>query len=208
MVYRDRGDVCTASAGSGFAADPRYPDWPCAQAKVPEISLAAIWAGPPLDDVQDKWKSDAKVSAPVSKLSARRVLLEEAQGDRGISRTLDRREDHNGKTAVRRPVRYAQFPAFPCHERAGTRDAQAARGSREDPGDTIALQVLQDATLPDQPVDELRQRAARECSEAADGVARESVRSCPREAGGGGREVMAPSSSTRTDGGCLRGPSQ
>ena len=30
-----------------FAADPRYPDWPCQQAKVPEISLAAVWAGPP-----------------------------------------------------------------------------------------------------------------------------------------------------------------
>ena len=30
------------------AADPRYPDWPCAQAKVPEISLAQVWAGPPL----------------------------------------------------------------------------------------------------------------------------------------------------------------
>ena len=30
-----------------FAADPRYPDWPCAQAKVPEVSLAAVWAGPP-----------------------------------------------------------------------------------------------------------------------------------------------------------------
>ena len=30
-----------------FAADPRYPDWPCVQAKVPEISLAAVWAGPP-----------------------------------------------------------------------------------------------------------------------------------------------------------------
>ena len=24
------------------AADPRYPDWPCTQAKVPEISLAAV----------------------------------------------------------------------------------------------------------------------------------------------------------------------
>ena len=48
---------------SGFchAADPRYPDWPCTQAKVPEISLAAVWAGPPLDDVSGKWKNDAKV---------------------------------------------------------------------------------------------------------------------------------------------------
>src|ERR1700675_407408 len=40
------------------------------------------------------------------------------------------------------------------------------------------------------------------CSEAADGVARESVKSCPREAMGRTAEVMAPSSSTRTDGGC------
>ena len=26
-----------ASTEFCFAADPRYPDWPCAQAKVPEI---------------------------------------------------------------------------------------------------------------------------------------------------------------------------
>ena len=37
-----------ASTQLCLAADPRYPDWPCAQAKVPEISLAAVWAGPPL----------------------------------------------------------------------------------------------------------------------------------------------------------------
>src|SRR5439155_4160687 len=61
------------------AADPRYPDWPCAQAKVPEISIAAVWAGPPLDDAGDKWKGDAKVSALVTKLAARRTPLEEAQ---------------------------------------------------------------------------------------------------------------------------------
>jgi hypothetical protein len=63
----------------GFAADPRFPDWPCAQAKVPEISLAAVWAGPPLDDVQDKWKDDAKVAALVTKLAARRTPLDEAE---------------------------------------------------------------------------------------------------------------------------------
>ena len=65
-------DVC-------FAADPRYPDWPCTQAKVPEISLAAVWAGPPLDDIKEKWKDDAKVSALVTKLAARRTSLEDAQ---------------------------------------------------------------------------------------------------------------------------------
>ena len=41
-----------ASTQLCLAADPRYPDWPCAQAKVPEISLAAVWAGPPLGDAE------------------------------------------------------------------------------------------------------------------------------------------------------------
>ena len=68
-----------AATGCSFAADPRYPDWPCTQAKVPEISLAAVWAGPPLDDVKDKWKDDSKVSALVSKLAARRTSLDDTQ---------------------------------------------------------------------------------------------------------------------------------
>ncbi len=68
-----------ASTGASLAADPRYPDWPCAQAKVPDVSLAAVWAGPPLDDVQSKWKDDAKVSALVARLSARKTPLEDAE---------------------------------------------------------------------------------------------------------------------------------
>ena len=71
--------LIAASTEVGFAADPRYPDWPCVQAKVPEISLAAVWAGPPLDDAKDKWKDDAKVTALVSKLAARRTPLDDAQ---------------------------------------------------------------------------------------------------------------------------------
>src|SRR5881394_3271478 len=71
--------LVVAATECSFAADPRYPDWPCTQAKVPEISLAAVWAGPPLDDIKDKWKDDAKVSALVPKLAARRTPLEEAE---------------------------------------------------------------------------------------------------------------------------------
>ncbi len=48
--------MVVGSTSQALAADPRYPDWPCVQAKVPEISLAAVWAGPPLDDVAGKWK--------------------------------------------------------------------------------------------------------------------------------------------------------
>src|SRR5882757_4713989 len=71
--------VVATSTKVSVAADPRFPDWPCAQAKVPEISLAAVWAGPPLDDAQNKWKDDAKVSALVPKLAARRTPLDEAE---------------------------------------------------------------------------------------------------------------------------------
>src|SRR5579872_5083057 len=62
-----------------LGADPRYPDWPCAQAKVPEISLAAVWAGPPLGDADQKWKDDPKVSALVEKVAARKVPMEDAE---------------------------------------------------------------------------------------------------------------------------------
>src|SRR4051794_11785345 len=68
-----------ASTALCLAADPRYPDWPCAQAKVPEISLAAVWAGPPLGNAGEKWKDDSKVSALVEKAAARRTPIDEAQ---------------------------------------------------------------------------------------------------------------------------------
>jgi hypothetical protein len=61
------------------AADPRHPDWPCVQVKVPEVSLAAVWAGPPLDDIGNRWEGDAKLKELVTRLAARRTPLDEAQ---------------------------------------------------------------------------------------------------------------------------------
>jgi DNA polymerase III alpha subunit len=61
------------------AADPRYPDWPCVQAKVPELSIAAMWAGPALDEVAKAWKNDAKAKDLVPRLAARRIPLADAQ---------------------------------------------------------------------------------------------------------------------------------
>jgi hypothetical protein len=63
---------------SAFAADARYPDWPCNQVKVPELSVAAVWAGPALDDVGDQWETDAAVRDLVTRLAERRTPLEEA----------------------------------------------------------------------------------------------------------------------------------
>jgi hypothetical protein len=61
------------------AADPRHPDWPCNQIKVPELSVAAIWAGPPIDDVGDAWQKDPQVSDLVARAAARRTPLPDAE---------------------------------------------------------------------------------------------------------------------------------
>lgn len=66
-------------AEPAFAIDPRHPDWPCHQIKVPELSLAAVWAGPPLDDVGNAWESDDRVRSLVERVVARRTAIEEAE---------------------------------------------------------------------------------------------------------------------------------
>ncbi len=73
--------VLLGGAGSrdAGAADPRYPDWPCVQAKVPEISIAAVWDGPSIDDARNAWQNDPNIENLVARLAARRVPLEEAQ---------------------------------------------------------------------------------------------------------------------------------
>jgi hypothetical protein len=64
---------------TAIAADPRYPDWPCTQIKVPEISVAAVWSGPPIDDVGNAWESDPALRNLVSRLAARRTPLDAAE---------------------------------------------------------------------------------------------------------------------------------
>jgi hypothetical protein len=139
------------------AADPRYPDWPCAQAKVPEISLAAVWAGPPLDDATNKWKDNAKISARVTKLAARRFPLEEAQKD--ITEFLSAAA--SDKASAGKMLFAGLFDTLNAQrssvmnglERVMRKQREAAEKIR---ADTLALQALQDATPPDQKkVDEL-----------------------------------------------------
>ena len=68
-----------ALRGIALAADPRFPDWPCNQVKVPEISVAAVWAGPSIDDVGNAWEDDATIKDLVARLAARRTPLDDAQ---------------------------------------------------------------------------------------------------------------------------------
>lgn len=145
-----------ASMEPGIAASPQHSDWPCAQAKVPEISLAAVWAGPPLDDVQDKWKDDPKIASLVAKLAARRTPMDDAKG--AITEFLAAAPD---KTMAAKllfaglfdTLNGQRFSVLNGLERATRRQREAADKIRSD---TIELQALQGATPPDQrKVDEL-----------------------------------------------------
>lgn len=139
------------------AADPRYPDWPCAQAKVPEISLAAVWAGPSLDDAAQKWKSDPKVNALVEKIAARKLPLEDAQkaitdflATPGIDKVAAGKLIFAGLFEQLNAERASVMNGL---ERVTRRQRQAADKVRTD---TIELQALQDATPRDQAkIDEL-----------------------------------------------------
>ncbi|RZN13339.1 hypothetical protein CWO91_00460 [Bradyrhizobium genosp. SA-3] len=136
------------SSTAARAVDPRYPDWPCTQAKVPEISLAAVWAGPPLDDVQNKWKDDAKISALVAKLSARKTPLDEAE--KSVKEFLAA-SAASDKTANAKLLFAGLFDTLNAQrsqvmnglERVSRKQREAADKIREE---TLALQSLQGAT--------------------------------------------------------------
>jgi hypothetical protein len=59
------------------AATGEDPEWPCVQRLVPEIAPAVIWAGPPIDTVNDE--PAPAIDALASELAARRVPLAEAE---------------------------------------------------------------------------------------------------------------------------------
>ena len=140
-----------AASGTSRAADPRYPDWPCTQAKVPEISLAAVWAGPALDDIQTKWKDDAKVSALVSKLSARKTPLDEAE--KSVKEFLA--GSATDKTTNAKLLFAGLFDTLNAQrsqvmgglERVSRKQREAADKIRDE---TIQLQALQSATPRDE----------------------------------------------------------
>ncbi len=141
----------TASGEFSLAADPRYPDWPCTQAKVPEISLAAVWAGPPLDDIKDKWKNDAKVSALVPKLAARRTSLEDAQ--KAIAEFLA--SSASDKATAGKLLFAGLFDTLNAQRSSVlngieriTRKQRAAAEKIQ--ADAVAMQAIQSASPPDQ----------------------------------------------------------
>lgn len=55
------------------------PDWPCVQILVPVLAPEAMWAGPPLDEVEGQWSTDSDVAPLVHDLASPSTSLEEAQ---------------------------------------------------------------------------------------------------------------------------------
>jgi hypothetical protein len=64
---------------SAFALDPRYPDWPCQQLKVPGVAIASVWSGPSIEIGDGAKPTDAKQAELASRLVARRTPIEEAR---------------------------------------------------------------------------------------------------------------------------------
>ena len=144
--------VALALSGTAVrAADPRYPNWPCTQAKVPEISLAAVWAGPALDDAETKWKDDAKITALVAKLSARKTPIDEAE--KSVKDFLA--ASPTDKTTNAKLLFAGLFDTLNAQrsqvmsglERVSRKQREAADKIREE---TIQLQALQGATPRDE----------------------------------------------------------
>jgi hypothetical protein len=149
--------AATTQFDQSFAADPRFPDWPCAQAKVPEISLAAVWNGPVDDDATSKWKDNAKVSALVARLAARRTPLDEAEkmtaeflSDSGAQRNEMGKLLFAGLFDALNAQRSSVMSGL---ERTIRKQREAADKIH---ADTLALHALQDTSPPDQAkIDEL-----------------------------------------------------
>jgi hypothetical protein len=64
------------------AAHAANKDWPCNQILVDQISLPAVWSGPPIEGID--WRSDSATADLVAALAARKTPIE--AGERAIEK--------------------------------------------------------------------------------------------------------------------------
>jgi hypothetical protein len=139
------------------AADPRYPDWPCVQAKVPDISVAAVWDGPPIEQTADTWQNEPEIKDLVARLAARRTPMEEAQ--KSIAQFLAgdpaARADRGKRlfAGLFETLNSQRTEIMNGLERLARKEKELAEQVRSD---TAAMHELQDRSPPDQSkIDEL-----------------------------------------------------
>jgi hypothetical protein len=133
------------------AADPHYPDWPCVQAKVPEISVVAVWDGPPIEQAAASWQARSEIKDLVARLAARRTPMEEAQ--KRIAEFLT--GDAAAKTEKGKLLFAGLFETLNSErgavmnglERLARSEKELAEQIRSD---TSAMRELQDRASPDQ----------------------------------------------------------
>ncbi len=157
VVLRRPSCLCAGLSTASHAADPRYPDWPCAQAKVPDISVAAVWDGPPIEQAADTWQNEPEVKDLVARLAARRTSMEDAHksivqfltGDAPVKADKGKRL-FAGLFATLNNERSEIMNGL---ERLARKEKELADQIRSD---TLALHELQDKSPPDQSkIDEL-----------------------------------------------------
>jgi hypothetical protein len=143
--------VLAAGRRDAGAADPRYPDWPCVQAKVPEISVATIWDGPPIDGAMQQWHNDRAIENLVARLAARRIPLDEAQKN-----VTDFIAAAGADKAHKGVLLFAGLFDTLNHQRSEIMDGlermqRRARGLADQiKADIAALRALQDQAQPDE----------------------------------------------------------
>ena len=64
---------------AGHAAGPVDPDWPCIQRRQPQLSVAQLWAGPPVDEAIEARAKTPEIRQLGEVLALRRTSLEEAE---------------------------------------------------------------------------------------------------------------------------------
>lgn len=64
---------------AAVAASFDDPDWPCIQRKVPEISVAQMWAGPEVTDAIIAMGKESRVVDLAARLALRRVPMDQAE---------------------------------------------------------------------------------------------------------------------------------
>jgi hypothetical protein len=147
---------------TAMAVDPRFPDWPCMQIKVPELSVAALWSGPSIDDVGTAWQEDPATRDLVARLAARRIPLDDAQT--AISDFLT---GSAGERQQMAKLVFAGLFATLNQERSQVMDGierfyrQQKVFAEKTRSEIAELRELQDATAHDQSkIDELANRVA------------------------------------------------
>jgi len=136
---------------SASALDPRYPDWPCQQLKVPGIAIASVWSGPAISDADKAQSIDSKEEDLVSRLAARRTPMDEAK--KLIAEfVVGTRQEKEQKAKSLFVALYSKLDAQRDEvmngiERFSRKEKEAAADIREE---TQKMRDLQDKPNPDQ----------------------------------------------------------